>query len=100
MAVYPEFRLRRYSQFVYGLMHLQLIYPGMSVTSWGRSQARNAAKGGIPNSQHLHWTAVDVEWDPGTRPEYGELAGAAARVGLEVVPEPDHDHIELAPGGA
>ncbi|HKC82587.1 MAG TPA: D-Ala-D-Ala carboxypeptidase family metallohydrolase [bacterium] len=83
-------------RFAAALWHLVDRFPGMSVTSWGRSPAHNAAVGGLPASQHLTWTAGDVVWDAGTRPDNATLEAAAHDVGLDVYREPDHDHLQLA----
>jgi len=92
------YNMRRYSFFQWGVFYLRTKFPGMSVTSWGRSPAHNEAVGGKPDSQHLFWTAADVVWDPGTRPELPVLQAVAAEWGLEVDREPDHDHVEIARG--
>jgi len=89
--------LRRYSVFVYGVVGLRVRFPHMSVTSWGRSVAHNTAVGGLSDSQHVDWTAADLVWDPGTRPDLPVLQAAARSLELEVVREDDHDHVELAP---
>lgn len=89
-------RMRRYSQFNWGMFYLREQFPTMSVTSWGRSPGHNLAVGGKADSQHLAWTACDVVWDEGTRPELPVLQHEAAKMGLEVDREADHDHIEIA----
>ncbi len=97
--VTPEgYRMRRYSTFNWGMFYLNQQFAGMSVTSWGRSPAHNQSVGGRADSQHLFWTAADVTWDAGTRPELSVLQAEAAKVGLEVDREPDHDHVEIARG--
>ncbi len=89
--------MRRYSRFVWGLYYLRTRFPGWSVTSWGRSPLRNSAQAGHADaSQHLEWTAVDVVWDPSFHPGDGVLQAAAREVGIEVVKEGDHTHLELA----
>jgi hypothetical protein len=65
----------------------------LSVTSWGRTAKRNAAVGGVPNSQHLDWMAVDVvpdEWDT-----HGEIIKDAKALGLKAINEGDHLHIQV-----
>ncbi len=96
MTDVSTFKMRRYSTFQWGLYYLRQQFPGMSVTSWGRSPDHNKAVGGKADSQHLFWTAVDVVWDPGTRPELPALQAEAAKADLEVDREVDHDHIEIA----
>jgi hypothetical protein len=67
-----------------------------SVTSWGRTVAHNAAVGGVPNSMHVRWRAVDVVYD---RPlELGLADACAAAFDLQVLRETDHDHISPAGG--
>lgn len=91
--------MKRYSRFVWGLYYLRVRFPTMSVTSWGRSPVHNASLAGHEDaSQHLEWTAADVTWDPGTEPPAGVLKAAAREVGIEVEPEGDHTHLELATG--
>jgi Peptidase M15 len=34
-----------------------------SVSSWGRTAKHNAAVGGVPDSEHLKFQAVDLIWD-------------------------------------
>ena len=89
-------RMRRFSMFHWGMYYLKTNFLGMSVTSWGRSQGHNAAVGGRLDSQHLEWTAADVVWDAHQRPELPVLEAEAAKVGLEVVREVAHDHIQIA----
>jgi hypothetical protein len=36
---------------------------GASVTSWGRSDKRNASVGGASRSRHRHWLACDLVFD-------------------------------------
>jgi hypothetical protein len=64
---------------------------GGSVTSWGRTAAHNAAVGGVWNSQHLLWLAVDVVYD--TIPDITIATDAARQLGLVIYREGDHDHI-------
>ncbi len=68
-----------------------------SVTSWCRSIARNAAVGGVANSQHLTGLAVDVVYDGA--PPGPEATEWLAQRHLLRIPEGDHDHI-MAPRGA
>lgn len=71
---------------LYSAMH------GASVTSWGRSTVHNRAVGGVPNSAHRFWRGADVVYDNpvavNTRIE------AARRLGLLLIPEGDHDHLQ------
>lgn len=63
-----------------------------SVTSWGRSAAHNAAVGGVADSLHLLWLAVDVELDEGENADAFERA--AERIGLVVINGPGHLHVQ------
>jgi len=64
--------------------------PHVQATSWWRSRLDNARVGGHPNSQHLTGLAVDVLPDAA-----GEaFAQFARRVGLVVVDEGDHFHVQ------
>jgi len=95
--------MKHFSRLVWGVYYLRTRFPGMSVTSWGRSPAHNKSlPGAVADSQHLEWTALDVVWDPGTIPELGTLEAAARTMGLKVIRnahaapgERDHDHLEL-----
>ncbi len=65
-----------------------------SATSWWRTIAHNAAlPGSAAASLHLQGLAIDVVYD-GKRPTLSELQA----LGLRVVREKDHDHLELAEG--
>lgn len=66
---------------------------GGSVTSWGRSVHRNRVVGGHPKSYHLSWQAFDLVYDE-EPPEVATLATYAARLGLRLVREGDHDHFQ------
>ena len=63
-----------------------------SVTSWGRTAKHNADVGGKPNTRHLLFLAVDIVLDDAT--EIGLLTADATRMGLTVVDEADHIHIQ------
>lgn len=64
-----------------------------SVTSWYRTPAHNAAVGGIATSPHSEGFGVDVVYDfPG---QGGGVRDALAdELGLELIHEGDHDHIQ------
>lgn len=64
--------------------------PPVRVTSWWRSRRDNARVGGHPNSQHLTGLAVDVLNDA-AGDAFAQLARA---VGLVVVDEGDHYHVQ------
>lgn len=67
---------------------------GGSITSWGRTTLRNKAVGGVPGSSHRFWRGADVVydstdvWKDPNRIEY------ARRLGLKIIAEGDHDHLQ------
>lgn len=68
------------------------LYPG-SITSGRRSRLRNAEVGGHPRSLHLCGLAFDVVLD-----DHSDSAGFAImceRLGLKVVLEKDHIHVQI-----
>ena len=66
---------------------------GGSVTSWGRSDKRNQSVGGIPNGPHTWWLGADIVYDDAV-PNILALQSEATRLGLKVIREPGHDHIQ------
>lgn len=78
------------------ILALALAVP-LSVTSWGRTATRNRTVGGGADSNHLGWLAVDVVADDRTL--LPRARTFARRLGLEVIPEGDHWHIEPLPPG-
>ena len=65
---------------------------GASATSWGRTMKHNQAVGGVPYSAHRFWLGCDVVYDaPIPETERKEIG---KRLGLRVLPEGDHDHIQ------
>lgn len=65
---------------------------GASITSWGRTAARNKKVGGVVNSYHLRFLACDVVYDK--KPTLAIAKAAAAAQGLLLVRESDHDHLQ------
>lgn len=63
-----------------------------SVTSWGRTEKRNRLVGGHAESQHLQWLGADVAYDEIPAADFRQKV--AARFGLMVVVESDHDHLQ------
>lgn len=65
---------------------------GASVTSFGRTPKHNEDVKGEPNSAHLVWLAADVVYDAPWHLLTRRLL--AGRVGLTLVSEEDHDHLQ------
>ena len=63
-----------------------------SVTSWGRSAPHNQLVGGLPDSFHLDFRAVDVELDP--KQDRAAFIKRAGQLGLEVTTEGGYLHLE------
>lgn len=81
-------------QFLSAVVTLRILVP-FSITSWCRTPTHNEAVGGVPNSFHLLGLAVDIILD---NPEQVRaLSAQAVRMGLEVIIEGDHLHLEPAP---
>lgn len=68
-----------------------------SVTSWVRTPNRNSAVGGVMRSHHLSGLAVDVVLDEPLTHKIATDARhkLAADLGLRLVIEGDHDHLEV-----
>ena len=64
-----------------------------SVTSWGRSEQHNTAVGGVVDSTHLYWLAVDVVLDSDL--DTIAFCEAARRLGLVCLSEPGHLHVQI-----
>lgn len=67
----------------------------VSVTSWWRTEKRNADVGGLVNSRHLDGVGADAVPDPGE--DRDAVIASARALGLQVVDEGDHLHLELDP---
>jgi hypothetical protein len=65
-----------------------------SVTSYGRTSQHNADVGGVPQSAHMYWVAADVVYDGAVPIEYRREC--AQRLGLNLIDEGDHDHLQPA----
>jgi len=63
-----------------------------SVTSWWRSKKHNTAVGGVPTSRHLVGLAVDIVLDKAD--DISALKQTASEIGLQVIDETDHLHIQ------
>jgi hypothetical protein len=74
-----------------------------SVTSWGRSPARERTlSGGIVGGPHSWWRGLDVVYDSGpnrgdaTHPQMPHSCPACSDFGLKVIHEKGHDHLQPA----
>lgn len=67
---------------------------GGSITSWGRTPARNDRVGGVADSAHLLWLAADVVYDVGPVGPSPVREAIARRLGLVLIHEDDHDHAQ------
>jgi copper chaperone CopZ len=65
-----------------------------SVTSWGRTPLHNAQVGGVADSAHLIWTGADVVYDTTSLSDVQIRSALAARLGLMLIAESDHDHMQ------
>ncbi len=63
-----------------------------SVTSWIRSPHHNAEVGGAAESPHVTGLGVDVVYD--VQPKRDDAASYAALLGLRLLRESDHDHLQ------
>lgn len=64
---------------------------GASATSWGRSVEHNRTVGGVAHSAHIVWLGCDLVYDTTPSPDRVEWA---RRLGLKIVVESDHDHVQ------
>ena len=78
-------------QFVVAVIRYCALTDG-SVTSWGRTRRRNAAVAGVRRSPHLFWMGADVAYDEAI--DEAEAAIVGSRLGLLVIREQDHDHLQ------
>jgi hypothetical protein len=65
---------------------------GASTTSWFRSDKHNKDVGGVPHSAHRFGLAVDLVYD--TPPNKTDIVEDARRLGLLLIREGDHDHLQ------
>ena len=66
---------------------------GGSVTSWGRSDAHAKKVGGFAGDPHTWWLGCDVVYDD-VVPSIQRITQEAERLGLKLLREPTHDHIQ------
>ena len=67
---------------------------GGSTTSWGRSKIHNEAVGGVSGSAHRFWRGLDVVYDDKATFTNPKRLIDATRLGLLLIPEADHDHLQ------
>lgn len=65
-----------------------------SHTSGWRSPERNAKVGGHDDSSHLLGLGGDVGYSPNPTPPLAQARRRAKRLGLRLVREGDHDHLQ------
>lgn len=85
-----------------------------SVSSYGRNPLYNAAVEGAPHSGHQYWLGADVRylwqlassevdrvrrrfgmaWNPPDELPFVQRAEIAGRLGLKLIAEGDHDHLQ------
>ena len=63
-----------------------------SVTSWGRTPARNALVKGVAGSLHMMWTGIDIVLD--VQEKRFEFEKDCTSVGLRAIYEEDHYHLQ------
>jgi len=83
--------MERILSFVNKVLMLKIRW-GFSVTSWGRTESRNAFIHGVPGSLHLLWMAVDVILDD--MKKNVDFEKDADRLGLVGIFEGDHYHLQ------
>jgi hypothetical protein len=83
-----------YLDFCLAIRALALIHR-VSVVSWWRTEIRNRAEGGIVDSRHLDGLGADLI--PDATENRANIITTARSLGLQVVDEGDHIHIELDP---
>ena len=79
-------------EFTQNVVTLALKY-NLSITSWGRTRARNTLVGGVANSYHLIWLGVDLVFD-GVTSKNVDFEKDANVVGLVALWEGDHYHLQ------
>ena len=67
---------------------------GASVTSWGRTTEHNLNVGGVTYSSHRFWLGCDLVYDEPTLLSMTARMETARRLGLRVIIEGDHDHLQ------
>ncbi len=65
-----------------------------SQTSGWRSPERNALVNGHKNSKHMIGLASDAVYGPNPKPPLARARKAAAQLGLKLIREGSHDHLQ------
>mgnify|MGYP005815357511 CR=1 FL=1 len=65
-----------------------------SVTSYVRSPERNKLVGGAVDSRHLIALAADVSYHPNVAPRLATAKRQALKLGMTLIREDDHDHLQ------
>jgi Peptidase M15 len=63
-----------------------------SITSWGRTVDHNKAVGGVANSRHVEFLAVDCVLDDPTQKD--AFMEAAVKAELQALDDKDHVHLQ------
>lgn len=63
-----------------------------SVSSWGRTAARNKILGGVRGSNHLMWLGIDAILEPMVKNL--DFEADANKIGLKAIYEKDHYHLQ------
>lgn len=79
------------SEFLWRMIAMSTRYP-FRVTSFYRDKDSNLAVGGHPHSRHQFWLAMDVILR--NQDDKAGFITDAKRLGLVIVDEPDHIHIQ------
>jgi len=92
VGIFDTYEFYSYHRLVFSLYFASLLVP-FSVTSWYRTESRNKAVGGVPNSKHLRGLAVDIVTDNAY--DKNRLRDILTSFDLEVIVESDHIHVEI-----
>jgi hypothetical protein len=67
---------------------------GGSVSSWARTPDHSVAVGGTRTDPHVFKLGADVVYTPAPFPPLDRSHAAAAQLGLFLIREVDHDHLQ------
>jgi len=77
--------------FVKRVLHVRLKWD-FSVTSWGRTPARNTFVKGVAGSLHMMWTGMDIMLDG--QQKNVDFEKDCSSAGLQAIYEQDHYHLQ------